>query len=440
MKKRRFWVPALLLLLALAAVFGGAAGRKIRAKSKLAAALSQVFSQLEDRFQNDPLGILLECYDPDGQYAVDLEAATSQDMLGTVTYKMTVNGDLKAHRFSAEGVAQTPREAIDLSLYLDPDFMAVSSDTLVAGAYYGITYDTFAADLRKIPMLDFIVNDGVLSRWDASVQTIRQLVCREYPIPQIPQLGEGELVKLLLGVAAMPCQLQSADIVMGERTLSCTQLDYAISGEQVAWAMSALTGESYDSGSSFLFSFYLCGDGLVRFTISGITGETPFRYCVDLNQNPLQDPLTLTGSYGSEKSLSVTVSTEQRDSRYEESWNIRTVGEGEERDCSFALNWNLQTGALTFRSPQLAAPVTVNFQKTENGLRLETQDLRSLLDPLFFLDTVPSVARSKIPGVLTIAKGTPIDTPAYKNLDQWSMQDFLTMLAGAGTLIGIRLE
>lgn len=440
MKKRRYWVPALLILLALGAVFVGAAGHKIRAKSRLTTALSQVFSQLEERFHNDPLLILLECYDSEGKYTAELEAAASQEMLGTITYKMTVEADLKAHRFAANGVAQTSREEMDLSLYMDPDFMAVSSDELVAGEYYGITYDTFAADFRKIPLLDFIVNDTVLSRWDAYVQTVHRQVCRDYPMPQIPQLSEGEIIKLLLGVAAMPCQLQSTDIVMGEKTLSCTELDYAINGEQIAWALSALTGEAFDSDTAFLFSFYLCEDALVRFSVSGTTGKTPFRYCVDLNQNPLQDPLTLTGSYGTAQSLSVTVSTRNSASRYEESWDIHTIREGEEQDHSFDLNWNLQTGALTFRSSQLALPITVNFQKSGDGLRLETQDLRSLLEPLLYPEAATSAAQSKISGVVTISRGSAISKPAYKNLDQWSMQDFLTMLAGAGSLVGIRLE
>lgn len=432
MKKRRYWIPALLILVALAILFGGAAGQKLSAKSQLTSALSQAFSQLETRFRNDPLLILLENYDCEGKYTADLEAATNQEMLGTITYNMTVATNLKAHQLTAKGIAHTQNQEIDLSLYMDPDFMAVSSDELVAGKYYGITYDTFSSDLRKIPLLNAIVSDAVLSRWDASLQSIQKQVSREYPLPQIPQLKEDEIRKLLLGVAAMPCQIQKTDIVMGGETLSCTELCYTISGEQVAGVMSRLTGEPYDS---FQFSFYLCQDALVRFSISGTTGDTPFQYCVDLNQNPLQDPLTLTGSYGSAKSLSVAVSTQSSENRYEEAWDVRVIEGGKEQDHSFSFDWNPQTGALIFRSPQLSAPMSLNFQKTGNGLRLETRDLRSLLG-----QQPQSTVQSRIPGTLTISKGSTIETPVYQNLDQWSMQDFLTLLAGAGSLIGIRLE
>lgn len=439
MKKRRYWIPALMILLALAAIFGGAAGQKLSAKSRLTSALSQAFSQLETRFRDDPLLVLLETYDPEEKYTAALEAAANQEMLGTITYDMTVETNLKAHQLSAKGVAHTQNQEIGLSLYMDPDFIAVSSDELVAGEYYGITYDTFAADLRKIPLLNLIVSDTVLSRWDASLQSIRGYISREYPIPQIPQISKGEISKLLLGVAAMPCQLQKTDIVMGGKNLSCTELCYTISGEQVAWVLSRLTGNVYDSGSSFLFSFYLCEDALVRFSVSGMSEETPFRYCVDLNKNPLQDPLILTGSYGASQSLSVTVSTQCKENRYEEAWDIHTIEGGQEGDHSFSFDWNSQTGALEFRSSQLSHPLHLNFQKTENGLRIETQDLCSLFG-LLLSEEVPSASRSRVPGSLTVSKGSAIETPTYRNLDQWSMQDFLTLLAGAGSLIGIRLE
>lgn len=87
MKKgqRKFWIPALLTLLVLAAVFGCFAGQKIHAKSKLTSALNHVFSQLEERFDGDPLLILARCYHPEGQYTADLEAVTSQEPLGTIT-------------------------------------------------------------------------------------------------------------------------------------------------------------------------------------------------------------------------------------------------------------------------------------------------------------------------------------------------------------------
>ncbi len=435
--KRRYWIPALALLLVLAVAFGCFAGRKIRAKSKLTSALNQVFSQLEERFRDDPLLIAAGCYNPEGKYTADMKAAVSQELLGTITYNMAVGADLKAHQVSAVGTAYTEKQAINLSLYLDPDFMAVSSDELVAGEYYGITYDTFASDIRKIPLLDFIINDTLLERWDASVQEIQEKISREYPRPQFPELHDKEIRKLLLGIAAMPCQLQKADIVMGENRLPCTELDYAIGGDQIGWVLSKLTGDMYESISDANFSFYLYENALVRFTLSGTAEETPFQYCFDLNLNPLHDPLTITGNHGTSQSLSVAVSTQSIENRYAESWDIHTISGGKEQDHSFAFDWDPRSGALSFRSRQLSSPLSLNFQKTENGLRLETEDLGFLMGRLLQEEEVHT---SKTSGVLTISKGSAIETPPYKNLDTWSMQDFLTLLAGIGSLIGIRLE
>lgn len=436
-EKRKFWIPALLTLLVLSVVFGCLAGQKIHAKSKLTSALNHAFSQIEERFDGDPLLILAKCYNPEGQYTANLEAVTSQDLLGTITYNMSVNVDSKAHQVSADGTARTESQAINLSLYLDPVFMAVSSDELVAGEYYGITYDTFAADIRKVPLLDFLINDTLVQNWDASIKGIQKKVGKTYPQPKIPELHEQEFRKLLLGIAAMPCQLQKTGIVIEGKTLECDQLNYVISADQTGWLLTKLAGEKRESNIGANVSFYLCEDALVRITLSGTAEETPFQYCMDLSLDPQYSPLTLTGSYGTSESMSVTVSTQSEENRYAESWDIHTVSEGREQDHSFAFDWNPYSGLLNFRSRKLSAPFSLILQGTENGLRLETKDLGFLVGLILHEEAVPA---SQISGVLTVSKGSAIETPSYKNLDAWSMQDFLTLLAGVGSLIGIRLE
>lgn len=435
--KVKYWIPALLMLLALAAIFGGFAGRKIIFKSKLTSALNQVFSQLGKRFEDDPLLIVAKCYDPEGKYSTHMEAVARQELLGTITYNMTIDVDSKTHQIRTDGTAQSGKQTVDLLLYLDPDFMAVSSGELVAGEYYGITYDSFTSDLRKIPMLDFIVNDAVLERWDASIQEIQEKVSQEYPLPQLPELREEEIRKLLLGIAAMPCQLQKSEIIMDGKTLACTELDYTIGGEQIGRVLSKLIGDGYTGSTDVICSFYLYEDSLVRVAFSSAAGEDPFRYCVDLGLDPLHDPLSLTGNYGTSQSLSATVSTQSAENRYAESWDIHTVSEGKEQDHSFAFDWEPHSGLLNFRCGKLSAPLSLILQGNENGLRLETKDLGFLIGLLLQEEEAHS---SQISGVLTISKGAAIEAPAYKNLDAWSMQDFLTLLAGVGSLMGIRLD
>lgn len=435
--KVKYWVPALLMLLALAAVFGGVAGRRICAKSKLTSALNHVFSQLGERFENDPLLIAAKCYDPEGKYSSHLEAAARHDLLGTITYNMTVDVDRRAHQVRADGTAQTGKQTVNLLLYLDPDFMAVSSDELMAGEYYGITYDTFASDLRKIPMLDFIVSDALLERWDASVQEIQEKVSRESNLPQIPEVRNEELRKLLLGIAAMPCQVLKSDIIVDGENLACTELDYTIAGEQIDRVLSRLAGDGYVGSTDVVCSFYLHEDSLVRVTFSGTAEEQPFLCCMDLGLDPLHDPLSLTGSHGASQSLSVTVTTQSTENRYAESWDIYTVSEGKEKDHSFAFDWEPHSGLLNFRCGKLSAPLSLILQGTENGMRLETKDLGFLIGLLLQEEEADS---SQVSGILTISKGSAIEVPAYKNLDEWSMQDFLTLLAGVGSLMGIQLE
>lgn len=438
-RERRIWIPVLLFFLVLVVFAGGIFWREImRPKAVLTSALLEVFAQLENRFEKDPILVLARSCDPEGKYTADISLAMNQDPADTALYDMIVGLDLNAHQLSAEGTVEIGGQATDLSFYLGPKFAAVSSKEISDGANYGITFDTFTDDIQKVPLLNYLVDADLLAKWDTSLHTIQKQIKQEYLQPRIPASLREDLKKMLLGIAALPCDRQKAEIAINNIPLQCSKLDYKISGASLRSVLSRITGEPYNSDANAVISFYLHHDTIVRIALSGSVESGTFRYCLDLGLDPVSSPLFLQGSYGNGKEFSVTVTTGSEENHYVESWDIQAVTSGERKDHSFAFDWNLESGALKFCSGNSSVPLIVNFLESENGFQIGTDNLSSLLSGIYpehkpFFPTNTSCT-------LRISKGAKVMVPSsYKNIDKWSMDDFLNLLGSVGYLIGIKL-
>lgn len=444
MEKRKFklWllvIPVLLILVILTAVFWDAILIHVAPKMVLTSALTKAFSQLEERFQDDPLLILARSIDPEGKYTADMALETEKEILGKVTYDMTVQTDGVSHQLFAKGLAKTADKTLNLSLYMDAGFMAVSSEDLVKGNYYGITYDTFASDLRKIPLLNLMVSDSLLSQWDASVQGIREQMNRTYALPKLPQTSQEDVRKLLLGIVAMPCEIEKCSVLLDGNAITCHKLEYRVSGKQVGELLSQATGGAYLEDTVVTASFYLYQKAIVKMMLSCEDGESAINYGISLGLNPTEDVLTLQGiesNNGQYDEFIANVTTQRGENSYAETWNIHKTAEGVDKKISFSFEWNPTSGAMVLKSG--ASTVSLNLTETENGFRLVTDDLAQLMQ-IAMQNAQTSTKDSKVKCTMTVAKGSEIITPAYKNLDQWSLEDFLVLLGGIGSLFGINI-
>ena len=181
-RKHRWWIllfPVLLAVVILIAVFWDTVSVYIAPKAVLSAALKNAYSQLETRFSDDPLLILAGTLEPASRYTADAQVCVENALLGNVEYDVQLRTDGGLHQLCVDGTAVTSDKQLDLAWYMDPEFMAVSSDGLVGGNYYGITYDTFAKDIRSIPLISFFISDKMISQWDVAIQTIREQVSRD---------------------------------------------------------------------------------------------------------------------------------------------------------------------------------------------------------------------------------------------------------------------
>lgn len=404
-------------------------------KVVLGDALTAAFSQLQQRFEGDPLGIVLKTLDPEGKQTAALVLETEDPVLGRIRYDM--HAQLQPHVFSAEGVVSAEGRDLDLSIYMDPDFMAVSSDDLVRGSYYGITYDTFLQDIRSIPLLNWMIGEAVLSKWDASVQSIQQKMQKDYPIPQIPSITQSDLQKLLLALIATPADVERTAVLVHDQALECYRITYALSGPQVLEVLQQFIALDGAQTASVTAAFYLHEQAVVLADAEIEAGETLYHLQVELGQDVQNDPLAV--KYSEKKGsdlcqLDFSVVTSHREDLYRESWEIQRTGEAV---TVFSYEWKENTGDMVL-TVNGSESIDLNLTESPTGLYLETNELNRLLAIAAGQPHDPQARQYR--GSIRVSRGAEIAVPEYKNLNQWSMDDFLILMEGLGGLIGLKFS
>lgn len=438
-KKFRWWMLVIPLLLVVTILAGMAIWSHIKPKAVLSSALTKLFSQLETRFSDSPFLLLPAIYDPEGKYTASMELTDENSLLGTVVYDLMVQSNGLEHQVSAQGTVSMQEKDLDLSVYLDTDFMAVSSEDLVQGVYYGITYDTFLADIKTIPLLQFVISDDVLNRWNDSVQNIQEQMSSTRSLPELSALTLEDYRALLFGVAAMPYQTEQCSISLNGESITCEKLDIATTLAQATQVLPNLSFDGFSENAAITASFYLYEKTLVKCSFGLEEGSNLIQLSLTFGMDPENAPISFQ-SYQhinqSEEALSITVTTKQEENRYAETWDVKR---GEE-DHSFAYDWDPNTGEMLLRSGAVSEAVALRVAQTETGLQISTEECSQLLNILTGTAQTEEDAFGLKHCVIQIQRGSGIIVPEYKNLSQWSMEDFLSLLSGIGSLIGIRLE
>lgn len=430
------WLIPLILLLAAAAggfVFWEDLAIYIAPKTVLTEAISQTLPQLQQRFAGNPIRIFYQGLDPEGNQTVDIDMTKEDPLWGTVRYDMQFQ--VQPHRVYGVGKAFNGQRDLNLSVYLDSEFMAISSEELLRGSYYGIHYDSFSEDIRSIPLLNWILGDSMLSKWESSVRNIQQAVEKGItkPVPQIPQISENEVNALLVGMLAMPAKTEKTTVFLQGQNTECYRIAYAMEGEKVLELLKQILPLPDTGAASLKAAFYLCEKKLVLMDITLTAESFSYHISAELGQNVLEDILSVTVEQrrGEQQSrMSAEVVTFQSESRYQERWCLQT---DQQEPVRFAYDWDSVTGEMHLSKGDENA-ISCLFEPTDGGFRIEStnfQELYGLLNPSVKPGDRP------LQGSMTIQRGSDFATPSYKNLNQWSLEDFLILLEGVGSLIGI---
>lgn len=434
MKKTKWWIVLLAVLLVaviLAVIFGDTILILAAPKAMLTKALTSTISQLDERFRMNPIRNTLDVYDPQGKYTAVMELDTANDLLGEISYDMTLQTDLTAHQAYAEGVVGFSDRDLSLSLYLNGDFVALSSPKLVNGNYYGITYETFSEDLGSFPLVKRLIPSATMQKWEDSLGNIQEVMNRSY---EMPELSEADYKNLLMGILALKCRVEKAEYPLNGQQVPCYALTYGADGEQVKELLGHILDTESAQTAEVSACFYLYQNQLIALSVDGSAGENHVRYILTLGEDPSTNDLTLKTSRtenGATNDMYLEVSTQQSGNHYAETLTI-TKNQAESNRISY--DWDTVTGDMTLNWNDVS--IELNMTNTDAGLRIVTDDFGKLTDIL--LQKEEGTAKT-ISCTMTLNKGSAIAEPAYKNLDQWSMEDLWILLSSIGELIGLKI-
>lgn len=435
-KKKWLWILLAVLLAAAAAVyvFWDSIAVYVMPKSVLSKALYVAMEDLQARYDQSPVSMLAGHVDPEGKYTSRMELETENELLGPVSYNMTFLADTMDNRFSAEGIVATSQNDLDLSVYLDRDFMALSSGDLLGGAYYGITYETFPEDIRSIPLLTMFIGESILSGWEASVSDIQSSMERSYQIPELPEISQRDVQRAMTAVLLLPSKVELVEMpVLGEYVKG-HRITYSAKGEQVRQVLGYLMDTGDGSNAQVTASFYLYEEQLVMMQLHGEAGGNIIRCALEL----MFDVATRTFRFavkeqGQEQGFCFQHEAESQNGYLNEAWTVYPNFESEGKGAEIRYRWEPVMGEMVIGTEP---SVTLNIFETEAGLNIQTDHFEWLLDAVF--GNEPDLEAEAVSCNMTLQNGAQITTPEYKNISQWSLEDLLVLLGGVGSLFGLK--
>ena len=434
MLKRKWWaipIAVLLVLILMAALFWQTLIVYIAPKMVLAGALKDTLDSLERRIDSSPVPILARGIDPDGRNHLKLHLDAYNAFTGSVQYDMDVMLQSSPRRIRADGKARLKNTELDLSLYLDQDFAAVSSDGLLAGQFYGLTYDTFPGDIRGNQLIPLLIGDAVLQNWETKVKMLQNVMGQESL--EIPDISGIDLQPMAMGILALDADVERVRINLNGADQTYHVITFETTGGEIASGLAYLNLDmpfAMDADEEVEFSFWLKDRKLGKLEISTDAkkldiywGAAPVSF---LGENDIYIEY-----FDGAKFTTCKIVSQPTENNYQET--ITYVGQ---KKVIISYNWIPATGdlAVSVDAEGERTDLAVKLAPLEDGFSIATNDFGALIRLL-----VGTPDNGNHPCTMTVSKGAEFETPAYKNFPDWSAEDLLTLLAGFGSLLGLKL-
>jgi len=394
-------------------------------------ALLDAYDHLETRFREDPLTVVMDYLDPEGKQSADVHLIISGMPLGETIYDLQVG--IRPHSVFTEGEICQGDKRLDVSLYMDGDYMAISSDDLTAGQFYGITYDSFHEDIRSVPLLSWMVGERILQSWEASVEDLRETMGNTHSVPVVPHIYKSDLRKLVAALAVLTDKVEKTAIAVGGEIVDCYRISGSFSGQKIQEMLSQVVQLENATDASAEVALYILGKTLYLADISIEAGESQLDAQLEMDCSLVDEPITfrvMHNDQGKEMRMYVRSSMASAESEHLVQCKIQ---KSDEQNLEFAYNWNPETEYMHLTVNKESADI--HLEKREDGLLIESNDFSELYDMLT-LKEASFLSSNSITGSILIRKGAAFSAPDYKNLDQWSMEDFWILAEGIGSFVG----
>ncbi len=446
--KRKWWLlfAAAASALLLSLCFFGVRVR-IAPRLILSRALGTATQKLVRRFDESPFHLIFAAIDPGGCQRAEVQLETRQELLGIVRYDLDLSAQLSPCRVYAEGTVVTGGKAMDLSVYMDGDFAAVSSESLAEGSRYGITYDTFPQDIRSRQLLAALIGEKKISAWEQSVSTMDQTLSGDW---KPPAFRMEDIASVLYGVLTLKPEVSRVSTPAGVSQFGHA-VTFQVDVQEIAQAaedyrddlpreiMTWLDGLKKDPNALILVEFLLHRENLVQIRVETKSGRECTCISVVLGDHPDTGELTveITSRAGETDHRSwLGVETVSNEETYQEQLCFVQTRNGLRSELRLDYGFDPDTGELNLKILRDGeeAKVRINLSGEGETVTVRSGNLRPLLNIL-------SDKHNESPVIctLTLSPGKAVDVPQYRNLDQWSMDDLYTLLSGLGGLLGLKM-
>lgn len=437
-KKKRFWILLVVLLTACVLfVFRDTVMIYAVPKAVLSKAISNSFEQLRTLYMHSPVSMLAKHISDDGRYTAKMSLDTYNAVVGSVTYDMHAQFDFRENRIFTQGTVETSSSALDLSLYFDSHFMALTSNKLLGNQFYGITYESFREDIRSIPLFSMLVGETVFEKWDASVLAIQEAMNKSWKVPQIPEISEQDMKKAITALMLLPSDVERIEISFQGENVDGYKISFHAQGEQVRQGLRSVMETVSEGETSVSVDFYLYEKQIVMVNFLGRSGENIVQCALELMCEP-EDTRVIrilqTNGY-SETGICIQHTAQMNGGFLNESWKIYPNVEGTGKGNSVAYRWDAVTGDLIFSSNQ---PIALNLIENNDVLRIQTNQFDQLLS---YMSGNPVFSKGKESFcTMVVQPGGDFETPDYKNLNNWSLEDIYVLIESLGAVIDFEIE
>lgn len=437
--KAKWWlipVAFVLILVIAAAIFWNTISIYIAPKAVLTAALADTFQALQQRYESGPLPILINGIDAEFKNTIDMQLQSDSELLGAIQYDMRIQTEQNPRRIQADGEVTFQNKQIDLSVYLDNRFAALSSAEVLQGKYYGLTYDQFAEDAANSLILQLLVKQDTLQKWQESIDSLKEIMNQSISLPVIPNI---QAESLILGIAAMDVEVEREVLLLGSQQMPCFAISMDTTGAQVLQGLDLLQAQlpvSIEKDADISLSFWLYDGAIIKTELEIDSASKEAEITLLLGENPAEDDIQLLIQDESGY-REISVSTIFEEDLFDETVTIRKVQNNLPSDLKIQYCWNPANGEVDLS-------ITKNNQKSETRFTLEalpdgflvtTADFESLMHLLIGTKDAGNSACS-----MAVTKGADFPTPEYKNFSQWSLEDMLLLASGIGGLLGIQIS
>lgn len=414
----------------------------------LSQSMNNAFNHLEVRFEKSPVHLFRDVYDPDGYYLADLQLETNTAHLGPVRYDVDLQTQLAPLRISGSGTVVAGGKALELGLYLDGDFAAVSSESLVEGNYYGITYDSFSQDIRGRELLAVLIGDEKISQWEKNVSGLDQKMSREL---KMPEFSLGDIKTALYAVLVLEPEVGRQKIQVSGEEIQVHTITFRATGQQIAEAAEPHRQELTPEVAAWISDikedpkfymeavFFLDQENLIQMDGTMLSSQRSDGICVYLGDPENNEPLSLELEMREGEDLdrlNLTLENTGNAQRYQEksrlTWTCNGVQQAYDMDYTYDLSSGEMDLSLTIDGKK--AETRLNLAGEGEKITVTSQNIGPFLN-LFRENAMDSPAIC----TLSLMPGEEISIPEYRNLDQWSMDDLWMLIKGLGGLLGIKL-